>query len=459
MLTLIGTPPNIVVSNQLQAEGLPPFGFFSFTPIGLVMLAVGLGFMLLFGPRFLPARAPAAPKRAEDSEAPTIAELAESYGLQGSLFRLRVGPASPLRGRNLAETRLRERYHVSVISIESARDRVSRSLEPGTRFETDDHLFIQGRAEAISRLAEGEGLEVLSLEPGARLLPPNLGLVEVLLTPRSRLLGRTLKELRFRDRYRATVLSIKRLGEALPGDFTDVPLRFADTLLVKGPWRHIDMLQGEHRDFVVVAEPRELSKARLNTGRAPAALIIMLAMLLLLTFEIVPAVVAVLIAAVAMVLAGCLSMDDAYRSINWESVVLIAAILPMATALDKTGGMRLIVDSLITLGGLGPLVMMAALFVLTSAFSQVISNTATMVLVAPIAFGLALELGVSPYAFLMTVAIAASTAFLTPIASPVNTLVLGPGEYRFSDFFKVGILLQLLVLFGTLLTVPLFFPL
>jgi di/tricarboxylate transporter len=179
-----------------------------------------------------------------------------------------------------------------------------------------------------------------------------------------------------------------------------------------------------------------------------------------MTFAIVPSVTAVLLAGLAMVLARCVTMEEAYKSINWQSIVLIAGMLPMATALNETGALELIVTGLVeSLGGLGPLVLMAGLFVLTSVFSQFISNTATAVLVAPIAMGAAASMGLSPYPFLMTVALAASTAFSTPMASPVNTLVLGPGGYRFNDFVKMGVPLQLVAMVLTLLTVPLLFPL
>ena len=196
-----------------------------------------------------------------------------------------------------------------------------------------------------------------------------------------------------------------------------------------------------------------------NRSRAPTALLILVAMLVIMTFNLVPSVTAVLLAAIALVLTRCLSMNDAYGSINWESLVLIAGMLPMATALEKTGGVEIIVNGLVdNLGGAGPIVLMAALFVLTSVFSQFISNTATTVLVAPIAMGAAEGLGVSPYPLLMTVALAASTAFATPVASPVNTLVLGPGGYRFNDFVKVGVPLQLLAMAVTLVAVPILFP-
>jgi di/tricarboxylate transporter len=286
-----------------------------------------------------------------------------------------------------------------------------------------------------------------------------LGMVEVLVPPRSRLVGHTLSELNFRDRYGVTVLGIKRMGEPLTGDLREIKLQFSDTLLVEGTWQKIGLLRDETQNFIVIGQPLEMEAAERPFKRANWAMIIMIGMLALMTFEIVPAVTAVLLAAAAMVLTGCLNMEDAYRGMNWESVVLIAGMLPMATALQKTGGVTYIADSLTTnLGDMGPVVLMAGLFILTSLFSQFISNTATAVLVAPIAFQSAITLGLDPHAFLMTVAVAASTSFATPVASPVNTLVLGPGGYRFGDYAKVGISLQLLILVVTLLILPVLFP-
>lgn len=285
------------------------------------------------------------------------------------------------------------------------------------------------------------------------------GIAEVMLTPRSRLLDRTVRQIQFRDRYQLSVVGIQRLGESLEGDIREARLRFGDMLLVQGPWEKIRLLQGETRDFVVAMAPREMGAALRPLDKAPLALAVMAGMMLLLTFEIVPAVTAVLLAAVTMVLSRCVSVDDAYRSVNWESVVLIAGILPMATALEVTGGMDLIVATLDgLLQGATPLVLLGTLFLLTSVLSQVISNTATAVLLAPIAFQLALRAGAAPEPFMMTIAVAASTAFATPVASPVNTLVLGPGGYRFGDFFRVGVALQILILLATLVLVPVFFP-
>jgi di/tricarboxylate transporter len=458
MLTLIGTPPNIVVANQLAAAGYAPFRFFDFTPIGLAMLGVGILFMVLFGGRLLPSRASAdGPAGADGVAAVPGEELVRGYGV-GRISRLRVRRDSPLVGASPAAAELRGRYGVNVVAIRRRHgpagrmQRVPRTSEE--LLQAGDELDLQAAQAVIDRIQAEQ-----QLEPVSAPTEPEAMLAEVLLTPRSRLIGRTLAETRFRTRYGANVLSLRRHGAVLEGPLADIPLRFADTLLVAGAPRRIELLRRDANDFVVVAETQDDARleGRLST-RQVSAIAIMVGMMLLLTFEVVPAVMAVLLAAVAMVLARCLDMEAAYRSINWESVVLIAAILPMATALQKTGGMDVMVGQLAAVGAYGPVAMLAALFLLTGVLSQVISNTATAVLVAPMALGAAADLGVSPYPLLMVVAVAASTAFATPIASPVNMLVLGPGAYRFGDYFRVGVLLQLLVFGLSMLLVPLLFP-
>ena len=256
-----------------------------------------------------------------------------------------------------------------------------------------------------------------------------------------------------------SVLGILRKGVPLREGLLDSRLEFGDTLLVAGGWRQVDLLQRKANNFMVLTLPREMDEVAPYRERAPWALGIVAVMLGLMTFDVVPAVVAVLLAGVALVLARCVTMEESYKAINWQSVVLIAGMLPMATALDKTGALDLIVTNLVAgLGDKGPTVLMAGLFLLTAVFSQFISNTATAVLVAPIAVGAASSLGISPYPLLMAVALAASTAFSTPMASPVNTLVIGPGGYRFMDFVKLGVPLQLLAMAISLICVPLLFP-
>jgi di/tricarboxylate transporter len=456
LLTLIGTAPNIVVANHLAGAGLEPFRFFDFSPVGIVLLAAGILFMTVLGGRMLPQRAPVGrPVGADEVTALPPEEMVEGYRL-GTMARLRVLPGSPLVGLSAVEANLRRDFDVSVIGV-SRKRRVpvgEGDAEGAPTFLPGDVLDVQGDPETVRRIEDELILENLRVSA----VEARLRMAEALLTPRSRLIGQTVSGVRFRERYGVNVLSIRRGGVPIDGSITETPLRFGDTLLVTGPRRKIELLRSEGNDFVVVARAADATAESELSPRAKVALGVMIGMMALLTFNVVPPVTAVLLAAVLMVLTGSLDVEAAYRSINWETVVLIAGILPMATALEKTGGLGLAVSTLAGLEAWGPYALLAAVFVLTSAFSHVISNTATAVLVAPIALQAAVNMGVSPYPFMMGVAVAASTAFATPIASPVNMLVLGPGAYRFGDFFRVGLLLQLVVFALTLLMVPVLFP-
>jgi di/tricarboxylate transporter len=459
MLTLIGTAPNIVVANHLEGLGREPFRMFTFTPVGAVMVVLGIAFMALFGRFLLPDRK--SPVLSAPQADTTISELAESYQIDAELAVLRLTRDTTLAGQRLRDIDLPGRYGVTVVSLERAREGRARAgvVGPDTVLADGDVLYVTGPPSGVERFVEETSLESIHAPGQGGELPDDVGLVEVILTPRSRLIGTSLRASSFRKKFGVVVLSIRRMGETLEGDYRNAPLRFADTLLVRGPWAQIRLLQRESRDFVVAGRPLEMDEAFRPYNRAPWAVIVTVGMMALLTTGVVPAVHAVLLAAVAMVLGGAVGIEDAYRSINWESVILIAGILPMATALEKTGAMALIVDVMAGgMEGAGPLLLLAVLFLLTSGMSQVISNTATAVLLAPLAVGVAAGLGLAPEPFLMGIAVAASTAFATPIASPVNTLVMGPGGYKFGDFFKVGVALQLVILVATLLVVPLLFP-
>ena len=405
------------------------------------MLALGVGYMLIAGNRLLPERVKRSSSELEAGELPTINDLIAVYGLAEDFFRLRVRRNSPLVGRTLAQNNLRTRYGVTVIDVQSwppdqPLPLPPRPATPALRIDEHDILRVQGHTQDIARLTREESLTVRPAnEMGERYLPAELGVVEVLLTPRSQLIGQSVVEARFREGYGVTVLGLMRRGEPLTQAITTTPLRFGDALLVQGTWQQIELLQQERRDFVVVGQPREMLETRRATAKAPLTIAILVGMLVVMTLNLLPTVTAVLLAAALMVLAGCLSMEDAYTNMNWESLVLIAGMLPMATALQKTGGVDFIAQGLTnSLGQAGPLTVMAGLFLFTAIFSQFISNTATTVLVTPIAFQTAIALGLSPYPFLMAVAVAASTSFATPIATPVNMLVLGPGGYHFGDF-------------------------
>ncbi len=458
MTTLIATTPNLVVSAELGQAGFKPFNFFSFTPIGLSVLVVGVGYFLLGGRRLLPGKSAEPPKTA----ARTMRDLMEEYECFEQLRLLRVPPGSPLVGQSLRDAELGTRYDFRIDIIERS-ERFGRVVHPAPPPEAviraGDLLAAVADVDDVARLAEDAKLEQLPVAQHHReRWGRDAGLATVLVHPESRLIGKTLREAAFRTRYGIQVLAIRRGGEVLKA-FLDHELESGDALLVVGSWQRLGRLQTNIHNFVVLVLPVEMDQVAPARKRAPAALAILAGMVVLSALEIVPVVVAVMMAALAMVFTRCLTMEDAYRSIHWSSVVLIAGMLPIADALVSTGGVDLIVDGLVYgLGDYGPYAMMAALFVLSAGLGLFLSNTATAVLLAPIAIRAAEALQVEPYAMAMTVAIAASAAFVTPVSTPVVTLVVEPGNYRFMDFVKVG--LPMLVLTGvvTLLVTPLLFP-
>ncbi|MGD8865144.1 MAG: SLC13 family permease [Anaerolineales bacterium] len=470
--TQIGTPPNIIVSDLLVESDLEPFTFFSFTPMGAALIVLGLLFMLSFGRRFLPTRGTSI----ESQRVESPQELVDLYRLPEDLFRLRVRRNSPLSGKSLAEANLRADFNVNVLEIRRAsaleksetsrlsallRDDLERlTPEPELEFKVDDLLIVQGDTQDITQLAArwNLGLQPATALDEEALLNEEVGVAEVLLPPRSSLVGKTLVQTRFGTQFGLSVLGIQRPDKEALLDLKDTRLQFGDILLVQGPWRAILALRDRRRDFVVMGQPEGAYR---GVRRRSAILVSMIlaGMLITMITNLLPLATASWLAALALVLTGTINMDDAYQSIDWRSVVLIAGMLPMSTALEQVQVVDWAAMSLTDwLGPLGPHVVLAGIFILTSTFTQLLSNTATTVLLAPVALISAQTLGVEPHAFLMAVALAASTAFASPVASPVNTLVMGAGGYRFSDYLKVGGPMILLSLITSVLLLPVLFP-
>lgn len=454
MLTLIGTPPNLVVNRALIDAGLPGFAFFDFSLIGGVILLLTLGFVVTFGKRLLPKTLPTeVPEGAR-----RLHEMASDYGIENHLYRLRVLDGSMLDGQTVTGAALRRNFGVTVIAVER-QERLLVSLYPvvqETRIHAGDTLVAVVTGDNLERALAHIALEDLGFPYGLqRRYHESFGFAEALVTPESPLIGKTLYASRFRDRYHFNVISIRRSREPLALDFASTQLQAGDILLIAGAWNDIERLNTPHNDLVLLAVPDEIKQRTWHANQAPWAVAITLGMLLLMVTGLTSNLVAVMLAAFAMVITRCVAMEEAYSSMNWQTLVLVAGMLPLANALEVTGGSTVIVGSLAAIfSEYGPQVAMAGLFILTSLLSQFISNTATTVLVAPIALDLALDLGYEPTGFLMAVAIAASTAFATPIASPVNTLIVTPGNYRFMDFVRFGVPLQLLALIVTLILVP-----
>ncbi len=467
--TLIGTPPNIIASDTLRNAGYAPFEFFSFTPLGLLLVAAGVIFMLTLGRRLQPERHPE--QRAQQMETP--AELFEVYRLPDDLYRLRVRGKSPLVGLPVNALRLREDFNVNIVSITPLLNH--RQSAPNGRTEgpfrpeadqvigADDVLVVQGAGNAVGRAAAVYDLGIMAREPvrEGEVITNEVGIAEVLLRPRSTLLDKSLADLHFGSKYQLTVLKLNRPGasdEAL--DLKTTPLKFGDMLLVQGRWKDIFALKRLRHDFIVMGEPEAAEMgAFARVSHARLTLIILLAMVLLIVLNVMTLTLASMIAAGCLVLTGCVTADEAYESIDWKSLILIAGMLPMSTALVKVGVVEQVAAWFAgTLGDMGPLVVLAGIFVLTATFTQVLSNTVTMVLVAPVALVTAQNLGIQPHALLMGSAIAASLAFASPVASPVNTLVMSAGNYRFSDYFRVGAPLIVISLLLALMVLPLLFP-
>ena len=456
MLTLIGTPPNIVVSGQLEQVGLAGFSFFDFTPVGLIVLFVGTLYMLTIG-RWLLNKLGGGDSLQEQV---TLKQMAERYGVVEHLHSLRIKPGSTLIGQTVTSAGLRTHFEVTVFAIRR-KERLLSSMMPvlsSTEIAMHDELLVFGRREDVERLCGYKSLSYRGFAESERdEMAQQFGVVEVMPKPDSHLIGKTLKQARFRDRFKLSVIGIKRGIDNVETEYRTTPITGGDSLLLCGDWQYIEKLSKQH-DLVVLNTPAEKSVAPAHRERAPIALGVLGLMLCLMVSGAVSSLTAVLLAVILMILTGCLKMDEAYKSLNPASLIIIAAMLPLAGAMEKSGALALVVNGLLELlEGRSPLLVCAGLFLFTTVFSQFISNTATTVLVAPVALASAQGLGLNPEPLLMTVAIAASTAFATPIASPVNTLVMTPGGYRFKDFVKVGVPLQLVTLVLTLIFVPMFF--
>ncbi len=456
-LTLISTPPNLLVSDALRAAGHEPFRVFSFSVPGAAALVVGVAYVALAGRRLLP--------RATEPESVPGAvsdhELASEYGLGDALRSVRIGPSSRIIGQTLAASNLRAVQEVTVVAV--LRDGESLRVMPSLTFQAFDDLLVIASDQALHAFVTSLGLVQLST-PATFSLPPEEGLAEIVLPRRSRLVGRSARAVQFRDRYRATVLGVRRIEGGRQVSHTHLALRdlvlaAGDTLLIKGRRRYLKNLHQERADMVLVSEPGAGPGALLDRTRALLAVSITLAMLLVMAFAWLPNVVAVLAAALLMVLAQCVRPSEIYRCVNWESLVLIASLIPLASVLERSGATTALVSWVEgRFSSASPLLLLVALVTLTSAMGMVLSNTATAVLLAPVAIRLASAFEIAPEPLLMGVAFAASAAFATPIASPVNVLVMTPGSYRFSDYTKMGLPLQLLVLATAIVVIPLLWP-
>lgn len=443
-MTLIGTPPNILATSIMETYGgLEPFRFFDFTPMGAIVLLTGVLYFVFIGRHLLPERTPGG-------------DLSQVYQVREYLSEVRVKDASALHGMALADTQLGEEYDLTVLQIRRI-DQPPINPTPDRRLRSGDVLLIEGASDDLLRASEALALEPLAdwkFEQEEQ-AGPEQEMVEVTLSPRSSLNGKTLKQIAFRARFGLNVLAIQRRGESLVSQLADIPLGFGDALLIRGPRARLDQLRRDS-EFLVLETP-PLETRRLN--KAPLAVLILLGVLVVVSTRLLHVSTAMLIGAMLMVLTNVLKMDEAFDAIEWKSVFLIAGMLPMGIAMQTSGTALFIAEGIIDLvGSWGTLAVLMGIFLMTALTTEVMSNAAATVLVTPIAIDAARSLGASPRTFVMAVVIAAATSFLMPIGHQANVLVFGPGGYRFFDYTKVGVWLNIIIFVMVALVLPLIWP-
>ena len=474
MMTLIGTPPNLVINDALVSAGLEGLSFFSFLPVGLVCVAVGILVLMPLSKIFLSGKK----KKNAGTGGKSLQQLVKEYGLASNLFRVEVCSDSTVIGKSIIELDIRRKFGLNIMEIrrgDSSRYRFLKTItqltSPDTTLENGDILYVSGNFDEVRRFAGECKLDILDghhteeavkIQEGNSLDFYEIGIAEIIIVPTSGLINKSIKDIDLRGKFNINVLGIRRKGEYLLHDLGDIKVHGGDVMLVQGSWANIARLNKEDADWVVLGQPlAEAAKVTLDY-KAPVAGVIMLLMVAMMVFDFIPVepVTAVMIAAILMVLTGCIrNVEAAYKTINWESVVLIAAMMPMSLALEKTGASAWISNTLVQgLGSYGPIALMAGIYFTTSLMTMFISNTATAVLLAPIAMQSAAQMGISPVPLLFAVAVGASMCFASPFSTPPNALVMPAGQYKFMDYIKVGLPLQIIMGIVMVFVLPLLFP-
>ncbi|HSH78555.1 MAG TPA: sodium:proton antiporter [Herpetosiphonaceae bacterium] len=442
-LTLIGTAPNILVNAAMRSRGEPGFGFFGFAPVAAPILLVLIAVTVLLYDRLLPARQ-------------GRTGLIESYKLRDYMTELRVCSDSQLVGKKVEEFTSAMNGELRLVSLIRGDQRIFAPTST-LPLRQDDLLLVRGRIDELHDISEKLRLVT---EPEFSLSADmtddeDLQMAEVTLSPRSALAGQTLRSARVQEQFGLVVLAIWRQGSVLARRLRDVPLRFGDILLAQGPPEAFNRVQ-EERDLVLV---REVRAPEARPRKLPLALLILAGVVALTVFNVVPSTVALFLGAGAMVVTGCVGMERAYEVIDWRTLFIVAGMLPLGQVMEETGTARLIAETMLgAVGSAAPVWLLGGVFLVTMLLSEVVSNDVSTLLVAPLAFTLAGAAGYSPLPFLMTVAIAAGSPFITPMSHGPNLLIMGPGNYRFRDFTIVGIPITLIIGVITLLVVPLVFP-
>ncbi len=483
MLTLIGTPPNLVIDEVLTEGGYQPLAFFSFFPVGIIVIAIGIIVLMPLSKIFLSKKQSGKKKK----QGKSLDDLVDEYQLLDNLHRYIVpsrpsaaidenGEQMDIVGKTLKDLSIQKKYGVSIIEIRNekksrlglVKDVNQNMAKSSSTIAVHDTLFIMGDEEKIERFAQDYDLRKMK---DVKIDFYDLGLTEIVVMPTSNFAGLRIGDANLRKRFGINVLGVKRGGSSSDGKvgkeyITDnliaTKLHVGDMLLVQGEWTNLAHLTADTTNWVVLDQPEKTADKVLLDYKAPVAAAIMLLMIAMMVFDFIPVapVTAVIIAGLLTVFAGCFrNVEAAYKTINWESIVLIAAMMPMSTALEKTGASALVSQGLVeSLGSMGPTALLAGIYFTTSLMTMFISNTATAVLMAPIALVAAQQVGVSPYSFLFAVTLGASMCFASPFSTPPNALVMKAGGYTFMDYVKVGLPLQIII--GVVMTfvLPLLFP-
>ena len=467
LLTLTGTPPNIIASNALVESGLDGFSFFEFALIGIPLLLLTIIYFKFIGYKLLPKNKTNNKPVNIDS---TLHSWIEGFKINDNYYRLRIRSLSPLINTTISKWNFEEEFNIDIIRLKRRHPNRLKGTqpfiefpEPDTEMRYHDIITVKGDTEAINKLMIKFRLGLLPLEPIKDELKHNLinqevGMSEILVTPNSYLVGRKIRLGKYFKRYGIQLLAASRNSNPITDKI--ITVKAGDAFVIRGIWEDIELLKEQHENVVICGSPEGLAKDVVQlTYKSFISLGALILMIGLLVLKLVPGAMAALIAAGIVLITRCIPIAKAYKGISWISVVMIAAMIPMGLALQKTGVAQIVANGLVsTLGNANPVVLLAVVFLLTSAFSQVINNSATAVLMAPIILLAAQSLSISPEPFMIVVAVSASTAFLTPVGTTTNAIVLIAGGYKFTDYFKVGAPLMLLFLLLTLLLVPMFWP-
>jgi di/tricarboxylate transporter len=487
MLTLIGTPPNLVIDEVLTEAGYQPLAFFSFFPVGIIVIAIGIIVLMPLSKIFLSKSQGSKKKK----NAKSLDDLVDEYRLLDNLHRFIVpssrtsaardenGNQLDIVGKTLKELSIQKKYGVSIIEIRNekksrlglVKDVNQNMAKSSSTIQVHDTLYIIGDEQKMQRFARDYGLRKMK---DVKIDFYDLGLTEIVVMPTSNFAGLRIGEANLRKRFGINVLGVKRGSsssssseggrggsEYITDNLIAAKLHVGDMLLVQGEWTNLAHLTADTTNWVVLDQPEKTADKVLLDYKAPVAAAIMLLMIAMMVFDFIPVapVTAVIIAGLLTVFAGCFrNVEAAYKTINWESIVLIAAMMPMSTALEKTGASALVSQGLVdSLGAMGPTALLAGIYFTTSLMTMFISNTATAVLMAPIALVAAQQVGVSPYSFLFAVTLGASMCFASPFSTPPNALVMKAGGYTFMDYVKVGLPLQIIIGVVMMFVLPLLF--